>query len=78
MIPLSGSRRKTLMLALILGCMVLVRPNLSALAQETPPQYTVEEYSAYQVIAGESDPAKKTELIVKFFNDRQILGWNNA
>jgi tetratricopeptide (TPR) repeat protein len=66
MTTLSGSTRKTLLLAFILGCLVLIRPNLIALAQETP-QYTIEEYNAYKAIADESDPAKKTELILQFF-----------
>jgi tetratricopeptide (TPR) repeat protein len=50
----------------ILGCVALIRPNLSALAQETP-QYTIEEYNAYKAIADESDPAKKMDLIMQFF-----------
>ncbi len=50
----------------IFCCVVLVRPNLSALAQDNP-QYTVEEYDAYQAITGESDPAKKMDLITQFF-----------
>ena len=63
---LSSSTRKTIILAFILGCLVLIHPNLMALAQENP-QYTTEEYSAMQGITGESDPGKKTEMILQFF-----------
>jgi len=66
MTTLSGSTRRMLLLAFILGCLVLIRPSPNALAQETP-QYTVEEYGAFQGITGESDPAKKMELILHFF-----------
>ncbi|MGA2264094.1 MAG: hypothetical protein ABSH28_22005 [Acidobacteriota bacterium] len=65
---LSGSTRRVLLLAFLVGSVVLIRANVNALAQETP-QYTVEEYNAYQAITGESDPTKKMELITKFFKD---------
>ncbi len=66
MIILSGSIRRAIFVAFIFCCVVLVRPNSSALAQENP-QYTVEEYNAYQAITAESDPAKKVDLITQFF-----------
>jgi tetratricopeptide (TPR) repeat protein len=65
MSPLSGSVHRVLLLAFIVSCVVLVRPNVNVLAQET--QYTTEEYNAYQAITGEADPAKKMELILQFF-----------
>jgi tetratricopeptide (TPR) repeat protein len=64
---LSGSARKTLLLAVFaFGLVTLIHPCPVALAQETP-QYTAEEYSAYQAVTGEPDPLKKMELILKFF-----------
>jgi tetratricopeptide (TPR) repeat protein len=66
---LSGSTRTTfLLIAFFWGCMALFSPSQNALAQDpTTPQYTVEEYSAYQAITGEADPTKKMDLILKFF-----------
>jgi tetratricopeptide (TPR) repeat protein len=65
---LSGSARRTILVfALIVGCVAFFCPGRIALAQENPPQYTAEEYSAYQAITGEADPAKKMDLILKFF-----------
>jgi tetratricopeptide (TPR) repeat protein len=45
---------------------VLFHPHQYALAQDNPA-YTLEEYDAYQAITGESDPAKKMDLITQFF-----------
>ena len=48
--------------------MALFSPSQNALAQDpTTPQYTPEEYSAYQAVTGEADPTKKMDLILKFF-----------
>ncbi len=67
MTSLSGStRRAILMFFFAACCVVFVRPSGIVLAQENP-QYTVEEYDAYKAITGESDPAKKMELISQFF-----------
>ena len=53
---------------IILSCTVLAPPAFRA--QETQaPQYTEEEYKAYQAITAEADAAKKTGLIVKFTQD---------
>jgi tetratricopeptide (TPR) repeat protein len=68
MTTLSGSARRTFFVVVfILGCVALLRPNLNAPAQEAP-KYTIEEYNAYKAIADESDPAKKMDLIMQFFN----------
>ncbi|MBZ5496519.1 MAG: tetratricopeptide repeat protein [Acidobacteriia bacterium] len=69
MTSLSGSTIRVLLVAFILGGVALIHPNLNAPAQEKPPQYTVEEYGAYQAITGEPDPAKKMDLILKFFKE---------
>jgi tetratricopeptide (TPR) repeat protein len=66
MIPLSGSTRKTMLFAFIFTGVVLLFPGAGALAQENP-QYTVEEYNAYQAVTAEPDAAKKVELIANFF-----------
>jgi hypothetical protein len=66
MIPLSGAIRKSLLLAFILGFVVLVHPSPKAFAQEANPQYTVEEYNAYQAITAEADATKKMEMILNF------------
>jgi tetratricopeptide (TPR) repeat protein len=63
---LSGSTRRAIAAVFILCCAAFVLPNLNAVAQETP-QYTTEEYNAYQGITQESDSAKKIELITQFF-----------
>jgi len=68
MATLSGSTRKVFILAFILCSLMVIRPCVTALAQQVP-QYTTEEYSAYQAITGESDPAKKIDLIEKFYKD---------
>ena len=44
----------------------LILPSLRA---QEAPQYTVEEYKAYQDVTAETDAAKKTGLIVKFMQD---------
>ena len=44
-------------------------PKQEAPKQE-PVKYTAEEYKAFQEVMGEADPAKKTELIIKFIQDR--------
>jgi tetratricopeptide (TPR) repeat protein len=65
---LSGSTRRTfLLVAFIFGCLAFFRPGQNALAQDPIPQYTIEEYGAYQAITGEADPTKKMDLILKFF-----------
>jgi tetratricopeptide (TPR) repeat protein len=66
---LSGPTRRTfLLIAFILGCMALFSPGQKALAQDpTTPQYTPEEYNAYQAVTGEADPTKKMDLILTFF-----------
>lgn len=51
---------------IILACTVLALPALRA---QEPPQYTEEEYKAYQGITAENDAVKKTGLIVKFMQD---------
>jgi tetratricopeptide (TPR) repeat protein len=66
MTSLSGSIRRIFFAVFILSCIVLVRPDLQALAQETPP-YSAEEYNAYTAITAESDSAKKMDLITQFF-----------
>jgi tetratricopeptide (TPR) repeat protein len=66
MTTLSGSTRKVFILAFLLCSLMAIRPCAKALAQQAP-QYTPEEYSAYQAITGESDPAKKIDLIEKFY-----------
>ncbi len=66
MTPLSGSARKAIFVAVVICCAALVRPQGKALAQENPP-YSIEEYNAFQAITGESDPAKKMDLITQFF-----------
>ncbi len=63
---LSGSTRRVLLAVFIFCCVAFALPAMNANAQETP-QYSVEEYNAYQGITGESDPAKKMELITQFF-----------
>ncbi len=65
---LSGSMRKVFILAFILCFLIAIRPCAKALAQAAQ-QYTPEEYSAYQAVTGESDPAKKMELIAKFYKE---------
>ena len=62
---LSGSTRKTILISFVLCSVLLLRPALHALGQET--QYTPEEYAAYQAITGETDIAKKSDLITQFF-----------
>ena len=42
---------------------------VAALAQEQP-KYTAEEYKAYQAITAETDPVKKTALVIAFLKDR--------
>ena len=66
---LSGSTRLNfLLIAFIFGFLLCFGPSRNALAQDpATPQYSPEEYSAYQAITGESDPAKKTDLILNFF-----------
>ncbi len=67
MTSLSGSIFKSLLFAVFfLGCMALMPSSPIAFAQETP-QYTAEEYAAYQAVTAEADPAKKMELILNFF-----------
>jgi tetratricopeptide (TPR) repeat protein len=66
MTTLSGSTRKVFILAFILCSLMVIRPCAKALAQQAT-QYTPEEYSAYQAITGESDPAKKIDQIQKFY-----------
>jgi len=62
---LSGSTRKTLLISFVLCSVLLLRPASRAFGQET--QYTPEEYAAYQAITGETDIAKKSDLITQFF-----------
>ncbi len=66
MIRLPNIKLTWILFISILG--IAVFPSLcgGAPAQDVP-QYTVEEYNAYQAITGEPDPAKKMDLIVKFF-----------
>jgi tetratricopeptide (TPR) repeat protein len=66
MTSLSGSTRRAILMVFIAGCVMIVRPHLTAIAQENP-QYTVEEYDAYKAITRESDPVKKMDLITQFF-----------
>src|SRR5512136_1307841 len=66
MTSLSGSARKAILVAVVICCAVFVYPQGKALAQENPP-YSIEEYNAFQAITGESDPAKKMDLITQFF-----------
>jgi tetratricopeptide (TPR) repeat protein len=66
MLSRSGSIRKTVFLAFIFAGMTLVCPIGYVQAQD-PPQYSVEEYNAYQAITAEPDPAKKVEMIAGFF-----------
>ena len=63
---LSGSIRTSLILIAFLGCLAVAPAYQPAWAQETA-QYSPEEYAAYQAITGESDPAKKMELILAFY-----------
>ena len=42
---------------------------VAALAQEQP-KYTAEEYKAYQAVTAETDPVKKTALVIAFLKDR--------
>jgi tetratricopeptide (TPR) repeat protein len=53
---------------IVLVCTPLLLPTLCAQEKEVP-QYTVEEYKAYQDITAENDAAKKTGLVVKFMQD---------
>jgi tetratricopeptide (TPR) repeat protein len=46
---------------------ILVFAQISTAAQEQETKYTMEEYKAYQEIAAETSPAKKTNLVVTFF-----------
>jgi len=64
---------------LLMSGFLSLTENLPGQAQEPPKQeapkqepgkYTAEEYKAFQEVMGEADPAKKTELIVKFLQDR--------
>jgi tetratricopeptide (TPR) repeat protein len=66
MTSLSGSIRSAFLVILIFGSIVIFHPHQYALAQENPA-YTLEEYNGYQAITGESDPAKKMDLITQFF-----------
>lgn len=68
MSTLSGSSQKIFIPAFILCCLMVICPCAKAFAQATP-QYTPEEYAAYQAITGESDPAKKMDLIAKFYKE---------
>ncbi len=60
-------------LMVLCGLMVLACASFSASAaqaqEKEAPQYTAEEYKAYQDIAAEDDAAKKTGLVVKFMQD---------
>ncbi len=60
----SITARKALVLAV---AVVFVLAQKSLLGQEQETKYSVEEYKAYQDIASETTPAKKTSLVIAFF-----------
>ena len=66
MTRLPGTKLPWIVLTFLFGAIVFPTPGGNALAQEVP-QYTVEEYNAYQAVTKEPDPAKKMDLIVNFF-----------
>src|SRR5262245_44331632 len=64
---------------LLVSGILAISENLPGQAQEPakqeapkqePGKYTAEEYKAFQEVTGEADPAKKSELIAKFIQER--------
>jgi tetratricopeptide (TPR) repeat protein len=67
---------KILFVILFVAGLMLI-PNLAPAQdkeQEKPAAYTDEEYKVYQDIQAEKDPVKKTDMIVKFLQEKPSTG----